>query len=443
MVEDRFFDRFGKRFFPYFYFTGRVDVLLIFIVASVGWVAFGFDGTIEQIVLSPYGVGIHWSTVQTCALSLYLLILNMHVGGIKSLGQLRSEVWRDLRTNWVELRNVHRVRLGRRWARRGRLRFPLVWLKVPPEVEELKERYSGYPAVDPMRGFVFALAVTLVSLFAFEVIWVPLYDWFQFGSWYWPVYSALDGSGNPFLSAMFVRNVGTVAAMSIVAVMTLYLAWDGQGSNIWRRYSIAWRFDRWFALIAFATVSLWLVWIFYPHQPFTVTVGDVLSQGPFNSSYFASQTWLFPSQGLFPQNEYTFYHASLFMKTYGTSAIYGFHVQDDVLHLINVLAKYFTFLLVGYPSLVMAKRNETPEEAAAPDRGHQEQADNRPGRLHPRFARLSRIHRRDVRRPVFASETYSHSAQGHLGRIEGLGQLPERDDDPWLPPRHAERPDPQ
>jgi len=357
MVEDRLFDRFGKRFFPFFYFTGRVDILLILVVSSIGWVVFGFDGTVEQIQLSPYGVGIHWSTVQTCALSLYLLILNMHVGGVRSFGQLRSEVWRDFRTNWAELKSIHRVRIGRRWARRGRLRFPLVWLKLPPEVEELEKQYARYPAVDPMRGFVFALAITFVSLFAFEIIWVPLYDYFQFGSWYWPVYSAFDSSGNPLLSSMFIRNVGITAVMSVVAIVTVYLVWDGQSPNIWRRYSITWRFDRWFALIALATASLWIIWILYPHQSFMVTAGDVISVRPFNSSFFTSQTWLFPSQGLFPQNEYTFYQASLFMKTYGASAIYGFHVQDDALHLVNVLTKYFTFLLVGYPSLVLAKLN--------------------------------------------------------------------------------------
>lgn len=313
-------------------------MLAIAIAGTFGWIIYGWDGTVDQVFGAPYGDGLHWSTVQTFALFFYLLTLNLHVGGLRSFGQFAHELKRDFR-------NLARI----------------------THSKELAAEYDRETVIGPSRAACFVLGFCCVALFGFEIIWVPLYDYFQFGSWYWPVYSALDPSGSPLLSEMFLRNVGVTAVMLVAAVGAVCFVWNREGEKLRRRYSITWRFDLWFLAILIVTVAAWFSWIYYPHSTVPVLFSQVISQGPFNSTFFGSQNWTFPTQGLFPQNFYTFYQASLFLKPYSTAAIYGFHVADDWLHLDNVVTKYLTFLLISYPALIVAKRNEVREEARTPD----------------------------------------------------------------------------
>ncbi len=311
-------------------------MLAIAVAGTFGWIIYGWDGTVNQVFGTPYGIGIHWSTVQTFALFFYLLTLNLHVGGLRSFNQFMHELKKDV----LNLRKI--------------------------ASKNLADEYASETVIGPSRAACFALGFCCVALFGFEIVWVPLYDYFQFGSWYWPVYAAADPSGIPFLSEMFLRNVGVTVVMLVAAVGAVCFVWDWEGEKLKRRYSITWRFDRWFLVILTLTIAFWLSWIYYPHSAVQISFNQVVSQGPFNSTFFDSQRWIFPTQGFFPQNEYTFYQATLFLKPYATTAIYGFHVVDDWLHLDNVITKYLSFLLVSYPALIVAKRNEVREETRKP-----------------------------------------------------------------------------
>ena len=110
---------------PFFYQVGRSDFLFLSLAASVGWIVFGWDGTVEQLFGGSYGSGIHWSTIQTVTLFFYLLALNFHVGGLTSFRQVGREALFDLRTIWIDI-----IVLSR-WARR---------MKPMASMEEIRAR---------------------------------------------------------------------------------------------------------------------------------------------------------------------------------------------------------------------------------------------------------------------------------------------------------------
>ena len=130
-------------------------MLALTIFAFIIWMVTGFnleEGDVPAL-------GIQWSTFGTFTLFFYLLTINLQLGGLESFKQLRSEVRYDL----------------------GFLFHPL---------SRTRSQYRTNGVVDPLHGFTVALLVCVSCLFLFESIWVPLYDYFQFGSVMWPVYSA-------------------------------------------------------------------------------------------------------------------------------------------------------------------------------------------------------------------------------------------------------------
>ncbi len=320
-------DKLGNRYLAYLYFS-RVDFLAIALVSSGFWLVTGWDGTIEQVFTGgTYGTGIHWSTIQNLTVFFWILEVNMQVGGLNSLGDLWSAFKQDL--NGI----IHQLH----------------FFKV-------RKQYLSY-VVDPMRGVPFAYFIPIISLFIFENIWVLSYNYFQFGNWIWPIYNfnASFLNPSPFTFILF-RNLALEVIIPLVCIpLVLY------GPFVSSKYSFKWRFDNHWRWICVLTLWLWVVWIsgVFPHAtiPFSqLNIPEVIGAGV-GKNFTLAGNWIYPVQQMFPQTTYTFYPAQFYLHGYPEKAIYGFHVQDDFIHLLNVVTKYMTFLTVCYPALVRVKTN--------------------------------------------------------------------------------------
>ena len=346
-MEDLLFDRIGRRYLPFFYYSARVDGLAVVVVSSLFWVYYGWDGVVEQLTGGAYGVGIHWSSIQTFALFFYLLVVNLHVGQLRSLRQLGQNVLLDAEANLNRITNVVPLIFGPRDTAKA-------------EFGKLRESYEVGSAVDPMRAAAFAALFSISALYAFEVVWDPLYDYFQFGSLTWPLWYALDPTGKWYLSQVFLRNFLAFSIPLFLGAVMFYGAFDEDAAGkVVRRFKVDWRFSRTWLLIAAAAVASWLAWVYLPHSVLPLSqlrLEQVISVVVLDPTAFHSTAWIYPRQLLFPQTEYTFYPPSAFMVPYGGDAIYGFWVKGNLVHAVNLAAKYLTFLFVCYPALLAVKR---------------------------------------------------------------------------------------
>ncbi len=292
-------------------------MLALTIFAFIIWMVTGFnleEGDVPAL-------GIQWSTFGTFTLFFYLLTINLQLGGLESFKQLRSEVRYDL----------------------GFLFHPL---------SRTRSQYRTNGVVDPLRGFTVALLVCVSCLFLFESIWVPLYDYFQFGSVMWPVYSA---STSYF--TVFDRNTIFFLLPLIAGLLVLPSVIDGKAPDLFHRYELKFRLDRYWVLILLCTAAVWGLWIYFPQQPFDVaSLTTAQVSGELSKSFTSSGCYIFPSQGLFPQNTYTFYPCSVAGQPYPLKEIFAFFSPGNWLHLVNVVTKILTFLSVCYPLMARVKR---------------------------------------------------------------------------------------
>lgn len=353
-MEDLFFDKIGKRFFPYAYFSARNLGLALALFATAAWAYFGWDSTVEYTLLAEkgaYGYGTHWSTVETIFIAFYFLALNLQVGGVKSFRQLASEMVKDSESIALEALTVGYLFTGKLKAAKT------LW-------KEIRAEYLDYASVDPLRGFFFAGGFVFVATTLFELVWVPIYDQVNFGNWAWPVYYfGHPLFGSPFFAPIFLRNNVALGVLGFFGSVMLYTAFDGEKTNLRARFSVKWRFDRYWVCLLLVAVGMWIFWVFMPHSKFDAyslfsSPSAIQSFHNITSSQLQNTQWLMPTQDYFPQTEYTFYNASAFMQTYSPNDIYGFYAPNLAIHAVNVLTKYATFAAVCYPALVKVKRNE-------------------------------------------------------------------------------------
>jgi hypothetical protein len=332
-MEDVLFDRVGKRYLPYLFFSSRTDMAAMTLTTTALWVYYGWDST----AFTTYGVGIHWSAIQTFCFFFWLLIVNLHIGGFNSFRQIPTAMRKDLLAF-------------------GREIFYAV--KARDKLKGLRDEYKDYPSVDGGRAVAFAFFFAAAGMFGFENVWVFLYNHFQFGSWFWPIYY-YEGTpfGTPLLNSIFLRNfvilIGTVFFGSVM----LYAASDGERGALTQRFSIRWRFDYRWGQVCILAVGAWVFWIIMPHMGATITAKDVFASVPFTQSLFDSTSWVFPAANYFPQTDYTFYPQSAYLVSYPAKAIFGFYIDDWAVHFVNVITKYLMFMVVCYPALVRVKRN--------------------------------------------------------------------------------------
>ncbi len=314
--------------FPIFY-TFRLYSVIITVIFGGLWILYGYDSTLATIRLGIQGIGIHLSTIQLLAFTFWAVLTNLQVGGFKSLRHLANCFIEDVKN------------IGR---------FP-IWKK-----EKLQSYVSSQPeAIDPVRGFLFAFFLTLGCLFIFEVPYVLLHDYFNYGGDpMWPIY-AFMGPGEV---SMVGRNFGI---MFFVALPPLVL-WSSHSYGVrWWRY----RLDKKWGAMLVACLGLWLFWVFYPipHAMGTYEikgnavdsyVGGVFYETRIFDADVEELTW--PLQQLFPQTVYTYYVVAKGEPYRGADDMGEFYISDLGIRTTNLLLKCLVFLVVAYPMMVRVER---------------------------------------------------------------------------------------
>lgn len=302
---------------PLLFWSLRSSCLIVLFVSLVLWGITGFDVEEGAVPL----IGIQWSTVATFVFWFYAMIVSYQVDGLKSFAHFASN-----------------------------LRFDLDYFKSGKKaIAKIGEAYQKPSSTPAILAILISLLVCVSALFAFEDVWVPLYDFFQFGSWLWPVYYAnvsSDPLGQPWARNLILGILTYALAIGIFDVMRDF------------KFEVRLRLDfaaLWFVM---AAAALWIVWIVIPGpkivQPSDLT--PALIQGPLAHTFNAANCYVFPKQAYFPQDTYTFYQCSLFMRSYHSRQILGFFVPDVAVHSVNVLTKFMTFAAICYPAMVLVKR---------------------------------------------------------------------------------------
>lgn len=308
--------------FPYLYFAFRVGMLGLTLVALAAWGITGFNVMEGAVPI----IGIQWSTFATFTFFYYLLMVNFQAGGLNHFSDLKTNFKQDLGF------------LGRVF------RHP----------KGIRDAYPNQGVLDGIRAMLLSSLICLGALFLFEAIWVPLYDYFQFGSVMWPVYMASMPSGQV---SPLIRNM--VLGIFPLALMPLALRLLSLDSPTKDRFQVKWRLDSGLVLLMAIGFAFWGLWITFPHQAMsTANLAASQVMGLTSSSFSLTNCYVWPSQGFFPQNTYTFYPCAVQGTSYTLPQIMGFFNPDNWLHLVNVLTKFCTFAAICYPFMAIVRRNE-------------------------------------------------------------------------------------
>ena len=290
------------------------------LVALAAWGITGFNIMEGAVPI----IGIQWSTFATFTFFFYLLMVNFQRGGLDCLAELKANIKQDF----------------------GFL------ARVFTHPRGIRDAYPNEGIMDGIRAMLLSSLICLGALFLFEAIWVPLYDYFQFGSVMWPVYMA---SMPPGQIAPLIRNMVLGIFPLLLAPLALkLLSLDSPTKD---RFFVKWRFNRFSFVVIFAAL-FWVQWIIFPHQSISTALAASQVMGLQASSFNPANCYIWPSQGYFPQNTYTFYPCAVKGANYTLPQIMGFFNPDNWLHLVNVLTKFFTFAAICYPFMALVRRNE-------------------------------------------------------------------------------------
>lgn len=278
--------------------------------ALFAWLVTGFNVVEGAVPL----IGIQWSTFATFSAFFYLMMVNFQVGGLQRVGQLVHE-----------------------------LRYDLLYLKLTfTKGLSARQHYERVSVVNPLRAFIMSLLVCMAALFLFESVWVPLYDYFQFGSVLWPVYFAVVSP------PVILRNMGLFVFPLLLVGLMLDLGFQNVRLKLRLDFGALW--------LGMLAAVFWLGWITFPHQ--TVSVMGLASAqviGPQSGTFNLASCYIWPGQQFFPQNTYTFYPCALKGLTYTPPEILGFFNPDPWVHAVNVMTKAATFGALVYPFMTVAR----------------------------------------------------------------------------------------
>jgi hypothetical protein len=326
---------------PYLYFSARLWALSLSLVGLAAWLYTGFNIVEGGVPV----IGIQWSTFATFSFFFWLLMANFQ-NGISSFADLKAALKDDIR--YLARAARERPHFWRSWIT-GDGKFADFWARIERRVDVawisvdwvVREQYPQKGNVKSLGAFTAALLVCMSATFLFEAIWVPLYDYFQFGSVFWPVYFA------SVMPPVIIRNVG-------LFIMPLAIVWVLFSIKDW--FPVQYRANgQWLGILA-VCAGMWLTWIAFPHSAFPIsqldygTANQVI--GPLAKTFNPMDCYIYPSQALFPQNTYTFYPCALAGQSYTPPQILGFFDSDPFVHLVNVLTKFVTFAAVAFPFLV-------------------------------------------------------------------------------------------
>lgn len=286
----------GARKAPHLFWSARLGSLLFCFASLFFWAYFGFNLPEGSVPI----IGAQWSTFATVAFFFWAIMVSFQTGNLPKLGNLKMDLW----------------------------------FIIHPTKRSL---YPKDAAFSPFIGAVTGFCAILCAAYAFEAIWVPLYDWFQFGSVWWPVYA--------YSPKVFVADDILPTLCFFVAAMLLPWNFMREGSQ----NASSWRFDaNWLCIVGLAAL-LWLEWVMLPHS----TAGIPLVLTNVGGHYVPGACYVMPSQGFFPQNTYTFYPCAIKgVSGYSILQIFGFFDPDNLIHTVNVLTKFVTFAAICYPFMV-------------------------------------------------------------------------------------------
>jgi hypothetical protein len=296
------------------------------------WLLYGYEGTFEYSTSGKYfGMGIHWSTVLTVGVCMYILTLNLQRGGLRSIG----EIWTSFIQDSKRLVTI--------------ARHPTWFYRVRDDAHE------PY-VVEPVHAVPFAFYLSLATLFIFELPYVILLNWFQFGDLLWPIYMVKQSFLGHY---MLIRNA-SVAVLPLIGsyIMIWYPSRKVDGGYM-PRYDWKFRVDWKWIMILGVTSLCWLTWVYMPSKP-PLTLNDVVEKGCVYEKELIdvdSYNWTMPKQELFPQTVYTFYNLSK-GEEYGVEDLFGWWQNDSPVHLVNIITKCMVYASVMYPMLLKVERND-------------------------------------------------------------------------------------
>jgi len=204
--------------------------------------------------------------------------------------------------------------------------------------EESLTRTKTIGNYTPIEAFIYSGMVVLVGLFAFEIFWVPLYNYFNFGSWVWPIYIF---EHKP-LSLSFYRNHFFILIPLLYAGFLFKIMFP----------LIKFRMNYKTAIMLGLLLISWGVWITYDSPLQIRDASNVLIV----DEPFITNTSTFPTQGFFPQTVYTFYNVSQ-GTFHQREDVQAWHQEDTITHIMNLVSKYLTFGLVTYIFAVTKKED--------------------------------------------------------------------------------------
>ncbi len=281
--------------------------MVVSLLLLLAWVVFGFDSVIDNLFYmreGAEGVGLHYSTLHALAFLFYVSIINLEVGGLRSLKHLFQEMKQDI------------LYIGRR-------------------KDIVFERDIDYTSFLPAHyALVFSGCLVFFALFLFEYPYVFLLNHFQYDSLWFPIYLY---EASP-ISPTFIRNTMGVT----LPLIPLMLMTKGVGAKIRLNKKAAW-------LIFICAISF-SIWITFPStQPYKST-NDIDIQLDGNIT-------VWPKQELFPQTIYIYLNITDTDSGYHErNDLDGWYQKDHYVHTINVWTKYAVFFAVGFIFMIRPKQ---------------------------------------------------------------------------------------
>lgn len=273
----------------------RIVFLSVSLLFLILWIVFGFDSVIDNLFNpgNEYGVGFHYSTLNAMFLTLYISVINLQVGGLRSVSELVNEVVFDFKCVFAFI-NRNGLKLREDHASKG---------------------YTFHPVLD----FMFSACLALLCLFVFEVPYVFMFNYYHYGDLFYPVYAFQGGM-------TLARNLmGFFIPLAYCLFITRFI------------YRLKLRADRFLLIFSLVASILFVAWVVLPGEQPYMTPQDI-------SLEIEPLTW--PAQKFFPQTVYIYLNVT--EGDHDLNDIKGWHGHDDLVHLVNVVAKYMVFISVGY-----------------------------------------------------------------------------------------------
>ncbi len=181
----------------------------------------------------------------------------------------------------------------------------------------------------------------------------------------WPIYytRTMDVGNSPFLTYIFIRNIGLLVMPLIFAWLVLKYPTIRLKGEAVAKYTVKFRKDFFLVFLIVMSFGFWWTWYNYPVELHDRVEFDELQQAHIinleNYSLTSNPSdYIMPSQRNFPQTSYTMYPSSVHMIGFDLDHIYGFYSDDWVIHGINIATKYFITFTVAYFLMVQVKHNE-------------------------------------------------------------------------------------